>query len=68
MNCIKCDQPIPRERLEALPDTKTCTACSTTQAYLTLMEYGHKTAGALVVVRSDPEQQRMAKRAYRRAR
>ena len=28
MNCVKCGQKIDPERLEVLPDTKLCTACS----------------------------------------
>lgn len=28
MRCKDCHQPIPQERLEALPDTLTCVACS----------------------------------------
>ncbi len=27
--CEKCNKPIPEERLEILPDTKTCVSCST---------------------------------------
>lgn len=27
--CSKCNLPIPAERLEILPDTKTCVSCST---------------------------------------
>lgn len=28
MDCIRCDEPIPAKRLEALPDTKVCVGCS----------------------------------------
>ena len=28
MNCVKCSKKIPKERLKALPDTKTCVKCS----------------------------------------
>lgn len=28
MNCIHCNQPIIKQRLEALPNTKTCVTCS----------------------------------------
>lgn len=31
MNCHKCGQVIPAGRLEALPNTKTCTPCSSTE-------------------------------------
>lgn len=28
MNCTECGQPIPEERLEALPETTCCVKCS----------------------------------------
>ena len=28
MFCIRCDEPIPEKRLQALPDTKVCVGCS----------------------------------------
>ena len=31
MNCEKCGEPIPEGRLKALPNTRVCTGCSTTQ-------------------------------------
>jgi Zn finger protein HypA/HybF involved in hydrogenase expression len=31
MNCTNCNNPIPEERLEALPNTKTCVSCSSVQ-------------------------------------
>jgi hypothetical protein len=31
MNCTKCGNVIPVGRLEALPNTKTCTPCSSAQ-------------------------------------
>lgn len=33
MNCVCCKQPIPEERLEALPDTTTCVRCSRVVPY-----------------------------------
>jgi len=33
MKCIKCQEPIPEGRLKALPETRTCTECSTTSAW-----------------------------------
>ena len=33
MKCIKCKEPISEGRLKALPETKTCVACSTTSAW-----------------------------------
>jgi RNA polymerase-binding transcription factor DksA len=31
-HCAKCGEPIPKMRLEALPDTITCVACSSERA------------------------------------
>jgi len=28
MDCIRCDEPIPAKRLEALPETRLCVCCS----------------------------------------
>ncbi len=28
MDCIRCDEPIPAKRLEALPETRLCICCS----------------------------------------
>jgi RNA polymerase-binding transcription factor DksA len=28
-HCLRCGEPIPAERLEALPATETCLACGT---------------------------------------
>jgi len=33
MKCTKCQELIPAGRLKALPDTRTCTECSTTSAW-----------------------------------
>lgn len=33
MNCRKCNEEINPLRIKALPDTKTCVKCSTTQAW-----------------------------------
>jgi len=33
MNCIKCNNSIPEGRLQALPGTKTCVNCSTTEKW-----------------------------------
>jgi len=68
MNCFYCGKPIPPERLECLPKTKTCVRCSDVRPVLAFMDYGHKTAPSLVIVSDDREQQRLAKRAFRRAR
>lgn len=68
VKCRKCHQKIPEGRLEAVPDATTCVGCSDVQKVKGLMDYGHKTAGAIVMLPDDPEQQRLAFRAYRRAR
>ncbi len=31
MNCVKCQKEIPSLRLKALPSTKTCVECSSTE-------------------------------------
>ena len=28
MDCIRCEEPIPQKRLEALPETRLCVSCS----------------------------------------
>lgn len=66
--CVKCEAVIDPERLEALPDTTTCVGCSQVKKKLGLMDYGHKTAGAIVMLPDDEEQVRMAFRCYKRAR
>ena len=33
MTCSRCGQPIPVERLEALPDTEVCVKCSKVTPY-----------------------------------
>jgi hypothetical protein len=33
MKCTKCQELIPEGRLKALPETRTCTECSTTSAW-----------------------------------
>jgi hypothetical protein len=68
MLCEKCKCLIPSERLEILPDTKTCVNCSEVQKVTGFMEYGHKTAGYLVMMPDDPEQRRLAERAFKRER
>ena len=67
-DCFYCGHPIHPERLEVLPNTKTCTSCSDVKMPLCFMDFGHKTAPSLVVVGNDREQIRLAKRAFKRAR
>jgi len=38
MKCAKCKRKIPKERLKALPDTKTCVKCSDVQAVYGLLD------------------------------
>lgn len=67
--CEKCAAEIDAERLEALPNTRTCAKCSTVQKVVTMMDYGHKTAPSLVVIEAtDKEAIRLAKRAFHRSR
>lgn len=69
--CVRCHGSVPAERVEFLQDTGrpiTCLSCSSERAKTVLLEYGHKTAGGAVVVGTDAEQIRLARRAYRRAR
>lgn len=67
MKC-RCGADIPAIRLEILPDTTTCAACSTESARKAYMVFSHKTAPDLVVVPDNPEAERIAKRAFQRAR
>lgn len=70
MKC-RCGNAITKARVDFLRSTSRplcCTKCSDENKQLTLMEYGHKTAGTLIRVPNDPEQMRRAMRAYRRSR
>lgn len=67
--CMHCTALIPQGRVEFLQETGrpcVCVKCSEEGPRLTLMEYGHKTAGYLVVVPRGDEHK--ALRAYRRSR
>ena len=44
MNCIKCQQPIPELRLKALPGTKTCINCSSSEKVAGFPVITNKTA------------------------
>lgn len=62
MLCKKCSQPIPAERMEAIPDAVLCVPCLRQAGDVPIkrgrMVYDHKTAGAIEIV--TPEQhQRM---------
>lgn len=67
--CMHCNAEIPSDRVEFLQSSGrpcVCINCTAESPKLTLMEYGHKTAGYLVVVGKGDEHK--ALRAYRRAR
>lgn len=68
MNCEVCGGEIPPERLELLPGTTRCVLHSNASRVEGLLDYGHKTAPSLVILPNDPEQKRIARRAFRRAR
>lgn len=61
--CYRCKTPIAAERLDILPETQTCAACSNVQGYVGAMVYDHKTAGRLVYVR--PENKEMVRQLSR---
>lgn len=70
-DCLFCNAPLDTDRAEYLEETgrpMTCKFCSFEGHAVVLMEYGHKTAGTIVRVGTNPEQIRLASRAYRRAR
>ena len=70
--CEVCGAEIPPERVEFLELTGKSPRCvdhSGEVAAVTFMEYGHKTAGAIVKVAGDNKEAiRLATRAYRRSR
>lgn len=71
MTCSRCGADLDPDRAEFLRERQrplTCMACSTEQPAVVFLDYSHKTAGSVVIVGSDPEQIRLARRAYARAR
>jgi hypothetical protein len=67
--CMHCNTVLDEDRVEFLRETGrpcVCPQCSAESPKLTLMEYGHKTAGYLVIVGKGDEHK--ALRAYRRSR
>ena len=69
MNCTSCSAQIDALRLEILPNTETCTACSTEQKRVGFLVFAHKTAPDIVMVDGgDKEAVRIARRGYERAR
>ena len=51
--CKSCKKPIPALRLEILPETKECVACSKVVKPVGFMVYSHKTAPVLVTIEGD---------------
>ncbi len=69
MNCVTCDSPIPKERLEVFPLATECVACSSAKPKFSLMFFDCKTNGSVVTIDGNNQEAiRQAKRAYRRAR
>lgn len=67
--CCKCSSEIDPERIEALPNTTECAACSTTVRKVGFMVVPHKTGSFVAIIDgSNAEQVRLAKRANRRSR
>lgn len=69
--CILCGSEVDEFRAEFLIEKSRpvkCMGCSGEQPKFCLTTYDHKTAGHLVVVGTNPEQIRLAQRAYRRQR
>ncbi len=50
MNCSICKQPIHPGRLKALPNTKTCTACSQAKPYGVVSIVNHKTGNEVQII------------------
>ena len=70
MQC-SCGREIPEERTEFLIEhgkPLTCLSCSRERPKLTYMDQAHKTAAYVVIVENDPEQIRLARRAFKRSR
>ena len=69
MNCTNCSSDIDELRLEILPNTVTCTACSTEQKRVGFLVFAPKTAPDIIMVDGgDKEAVRIARRGYERAR
>ena len=67
--CDTCNAVIPPARIEALPNTTTCVACSRVTTFVGFMDWSHKTAPELVIVNSsDSENLRRARRINERSR
>ena len=58
MNCIKCQEKIPPQRLEIIPETKTCVNCSSTSKWYVRNIISGKTTYCETEVIKDPESAR----------
>lgn len=52
-NCIECGIPIPKERLEVLPETQTCVNCSKVTAKIAITAWDDLTSELIII---EPEQ------------
>lgn len=52
-NCDKCGTVIPNNRLLAIPNVKVCVRCSDVKEYVGFMDWEHKTAPEIVLVKGD---------------
>lgn len=79
VRCAACAVTLPTSRVQVYTELfgsapTRCTRCSTTEAPVVLMNYGHKTGGHITVVpqnadgSNNSERVRQAIRAYQRAR
>jgi hypothetical protein len=68
--CKYCEKPIPKARLEAIPETDMCVKCAEThgpKAKVGFMVYDGKTGSTLCTVDPDDEEAlRRANRAHQR--
>lgn len=71
MKCIYCGMDLDSDRYEFLKETNravVCMGCTIESPKMGLMDYGHKTAPQMVLLPNNPEVQRIALRAFHRAR
>jgi len=50
MKCTQCSNPIPKQRLKALPHTKVCVECSTEDAKGAVDIVYHKTGNTIQIM------------------
>lgn len=66
--CKYCGAEIPKLRREAIPGVSTCVKCSDEPERVGFMDYAHKTAPEMVMVRAGTEDHRRAKAVFCRRR